>query len=71
MGCAIPTGMGIVYNESKPKVNQTILLIGLGGIGYFSLLALKFKNCKNIIVADINNKKKILQSRLELKIFLM
>tara|TARA_Y100000816_G_C26093044_1_gene577916 strand:- start:926 stop:1960 length:1035 start_codon:yes stop_codon:yes gene_type:complete len=69
LGCAIPTGMGIVYNESKPKVNQTILLIGLGGIGYFSLLALKFKNCKNIIVADINNKKKDIAKSFGIKNF--
>ena len=58
-GCAVLTGMGMVYNEAKPKIKENILLIGLGGIGFFSLLALLSKGIKNIIIVDIKRKKKI------------
>ena len=61
-GCAALTGMGMVYNQAKPKKNEVILLIGLGGIGFFSILALVEKGIKNIIIADVNdNKRKLAQ----------
>tara|TARA_B100001063_G_C16776292_1_gene565709 strand:- start:2660 stop:3694 length:1035 start_codon:yes stop_codon:yes gene_type:complete len=68
-GCAALTGMGMVYNQAKPKKNQLILLIGLGGIGFFSVLALLEKGIKNIIVVDNNENKKKLARKLGVKHF--
>ena len=56
-GCALPTGFGMVINQVKPLKKNRILVIGLGGIGISSLLALKCLNHKKVIVADINQKK--------------
>ena len=62
-GCAIPTGMGVVINEAKPKKIDVCLVAGLGGVGMFSLIALKSIGIKHIIGLDINNKKiKLLKS---------
>ena len=56
-GCAIPTGMGVVVNEAKPKKNNICLVVGLGGIGVFSLIALKAIGVKTIVAIDNNYKK--------------
>ena len=47
-GCAIPTGMGVVVNEAKPKKNDVCLVVGLGGVGIFSLIALKAIGVKKL-----------------------
>jgi S-(hydroxymethyl)glutathione dehydrogenase/alcohol dehydrogenase len=56
-GCALPTGAGMVINEIKPKINSTIAIIGLGGVGLSALIAAKISNCRKIIAVDISNEK--------------
>ena len=56
-GCAVPTGAGIVLNEIKPKKNESICVIGLGGVGLSVLMACKMLKLKNVLVIDIDNKK--------------
>lgn len=68
-GCAALTGMGMIFNQAKPTKNQLILLIGLGGIGFFSVLALLEKGIKNIVVVDNNENKRKLAHKLGIKHF--
>ena len=56
-GCAVPTGAGIILNQIKPKKNDSICVIGLGGVGLSALMACKMLKLKNILVIDIDNKK--------------
>ena len=56
-GCAVPTGVGIIINEIKPKKNDTICVIGVGGVGLSVLMACKKLNLKNILVIDVDKKK--------------
>ena len=56
-GCAIPTGAGIIINEIKPKAGSTVAVLGLGGIGLSSLLALNIFDPRAVIAIDINKKK--------------
>jgi Zn-dependent alcohol dehydrogenase len=56
-GCAVPTGAGIVINQVKPKKKDSVILIGLGGIGIISLITLNCLGVKNIIVIENNIKK--------------
>ncbi len=56
-GCAIPTGMGVVINEAKPKKKDICSVVGLGGVGIFSLIALKAIGIKKIIGIDNNSKR--------------
>lgn len=63
-GCAALTGAGMVLNQTKPKPkkNNKILLIGLGGIGLYVLFALMYLKIKNVYVLDTDkNKNKILK----------
>ena len=56
-GCAIPTGMGMVINEIKPKISNSYAVIGIGGVGIFSILALKALRVKKIIAIDKSSDK--------------
>lgn len=56
-GCALPTGAGMVLNELKPAPNNSVVVLGLGGIGISALLALKALGVAPIIAVDISNVK--------------
>ncbi len=66
-GCAIPTGFGMVVNQIKPKKSMKILVLGLGGIGISTLLALKCIGHKNVFVADISKSKLDIAKKLGFK----
>jgi S-(hydroxymethyl)glutathione dehydrogenase/alcohol dehydrogenase len=47
-GCAIPTGAGMVINQLKKiKKKHSVCLIGVGGVGMATLLALIKKKSTN------------------------
>lgn len=50
-GCALPTGGGMVLNYYK-KNYKNLSIVGLGGIGFASLLTLKELGANKIIVVD-------------------
>lgn len=56
-GCALPTGAGMAINEINPKEEESVVVLGLGGIGLSALMALKAQGVKNIIAADISAEK--------------
>jgi S-(hydroxymethyl)glutathione dehydrogenase / alcohol dehydrogenase len=67
LGCALPTGFGLIYKELKPKINKIYILSGMGGIGIFSYLALKLFKPKKIIILENNVKKIKILKRLDKK----
>lgn len=69
LGCAFSTGMGMILKEIDTIKNMNVVLIGLGGIGLGALIALKYRKIKNIIVIDINKKKRDLAKRFGVKDF--
>ena len=56
-GCAIPTGAGIILNQVKPKQKDSLLIIGLGGIGLAALITAIALKIKKISVIDLNKSK--------------
>ena len=56
-GCAVMTGVGAVINTAKLMLGQTVLITGLGGVGFSALLGAIAGGASKIIVADINNQK--------------
>ena len=56
-GCAIPTGAGIVINETQPTQQSSIAIFGLGGIGLSALMATQLYDFKHIIAIDIEESK--------------
>ena len=57
LGCAIPTGFGIVMNTANLTASSSIAIFGMGGIGFSALLAAKIKNVSKIIAIDISEDK--------------
>jgi S-(hydroxymethyl)glutathione dehydrogenase/alcohol dehydrogenase len=56
-GCALPTGAGMVLNELRPSVDNTVVVLGLGGIGLAALMTLKALGIKTIIALDVSESK--------------
>jgi S-(hydroxymethyl)glutathione dehydrogenase/alcohol dehydrogenase len=60
LGCALPTGAGMVLNESNPNLNDKILILGLGGIGLSVLITLLMRGFENISIIEPNKDKLLL-----------
>ncbi len=63
-GCAVMTGVGAVINTAKVSLGQTVLITGMGGVGFAALLGALAAGASKIIVADVNPEK--LEKALEL-----
>ena len=57
LGCAIPTGAGIIINTARLSKGATVAIFGIGGIGLSVLLAAKLKQASIIIAVDIFDNK--------------
>ena len=57
MGCAVTTGLGIVNNEAKLKIGQSIAVMGCGGVGLNVIQGAKMVSAHPIIAIDIHDKK--------------
>jgi S-(hydroxymethyl)glutathione dehydrogenase/alcohol dehydrogenase len=66
-GCALPTGAGMVLNDIKPTRYQSIVILGLGGIGMSAIMAAKALQIENIIAIDISEDKLKWASELGIK----
>ncbi|MBT3250937.1 MAG: zinc-binding dehydrogenase [Candidatus Marinimicrobia bacterium] len=57
LGCAFPTGAGIINNTCKLEANSKIAIFGIGGIGLSAVMAASAFGAKVIIAIDINDSK--------------
>ena len=57
LGCAIPTGAGIVLNTACVRPGDTVAIFGIGGIGLSAVLASRLKNASLVIAIDIVDEK--------------
>lgn len=56
-GCAVMTGVGAVINTARLMMGQTVLITGMGGVGFAALLGALAGGASKIIVADVNKDK--------------
>ncbi len=59
LGCAIPTGAGIVMNTARVQPGNSVAVFGVGGIGLSAILAAKMIGASVIIAVDILEQKLI------------
>jgi alcohol dehydrogenase len=52
-GCAVVTGAGAVINTAKVQPGTATAIIGLGGVGLMSMLALKLSGARQVIAIDM------------------
>lgn len=57
LGCAIPTASNAILKNTLINKKSNILIMGMGGLGYASLLVLNYLKCENIVCIDNNLKK--------------
>ena len=56
-GCAVPTGLGIVFNTAKVKSGQSVAVFGVGGIGLSAIIGAAIAGASPIVAVDINPEK--------------
>lgn len=70
LGCALPTGMGLVFNEAKltpdnpAVVGKNIAVFGLGGVGLSALIAAYTTQPEMLIAVDVEQHKLDLAKKL-------
>ncbi len=64
VGCAVPTGAGVVFNTAQPRPGQSLAVFGVGGIGSCALAAAATAGCVPIIAVDVNSDKLALATKL-------
>lgn len=57
MGCAVTTGLGIVNNDAKVKIGQSIAVLGCGGVGLNVIQGAAMVSADPIIAIDIYDHK--------------
>jgi S-(hydroxymethyl)glutathione dehydrogenase/alcohol dehydrogenase len=57
LGCALPTGLGLVFNELQPDNDKRIGVFGLGGVGMSALLAARLYSPEMLVAVDVTEEK--------------
>lgn len=57
LGCAVPTGVGVVMNSAKVKPDSSVAVFGVGGIGLSAILGARMRGAEIIIAVDIIEQK--------------
>lgn len=57
LGCALPTGLGAVFNTAAVKKGESVAVFGIGGIGLSALNGALLAGAGVVIAVDINPKK--------------
>lgn len=57
VGCALPTGLGAVFNTAHPSPGQSLAVFGTGGVGLCAIMGAAVAGCAPIIAVDINESK--------------
>ena len=52
LGCAIPTGVGMVFNTAAVRAGQSVAMFGVGGIGLCALAAAAASGATPLIAVD-------------------
>jgi len=64
VGCAVPTGAGVVFNTAQPRPGQSVVVFGVGGIGSCAIAAAALSGCTPVIGVDVNPDKLTLATKL-------
>jgi len=54
IGCGVATGTGAVLNRAKVQAGQSVVVIGVGGIGLSAVMGAKLVGASRIVAVDIN-----------------
>ena len=63
LGCAVLTGYGAVHNAAKVRAGESVVVLGLGGVGLAVLQAARIAGAGPIIAVDVTPEKEELARR--------
>jgi S-(hydroxymethyl)glutathione dehydrogenase/alcohol dehydrogenase len=52
-GCAIPTGFGVIDNDARLRIGESVLVFGAGGVGLNEIQAAAMSSAFPIIAVDV------------------
>ncbi|KAK7533407.1 chaperonin 10-like protein [Phyllosticta citricarpa] len=52
LGCGVQTGSASIVNLTRPGPNDSVLVLGLGGVGLSAIMGAKLQGCTTIIGVD-------------------
>lgn len=52
LGCAVLTGGGALLNAARPEAGQSVMVLGLGGVGMAALLTALALGCDAVVAVD-------------------
>jgi S-(hydroxymethyl)glutathione dehydrogenase/alcohol dehydrogenase len=64
VGCAVPTGAGVVFNTARPGPGQSLAVFGVGGVGSCAIAAAALAGCHPVVAVDVRPEKLALARRL-------
>lgn len=64
LGCAVPTGVGAVWNTAQARPGESLVVFGVGGVGLCAILGARLAGCLPVIAVDIAEAKLDLARRL-------
>ena len=64
LGCSLSTALGVVENEIDFRLGQSVLVVGMGGVGQNLLVSLQFIGCQSPHVFDKSENKKVAAAKL-------
>lgn len=70
LGCGLSTALGTVENEAKVRFGESVMIIGVGGLGVNLITAAKLASAYPIIAVDIHDSKKELALSMGANIFI-
>lgn len=57
IGCAVPTGVGVIFNTAQARPGQSAAVFGAGGIGLCAIAAAAISGCVPVIAVDVQPEK--------------
>jgi len=64
IGCAVATGAGLIFNNAKVQAGQSVMVVGVGGVGINTIHAASLVNANPIIAVDVSDSKLELAKKL-------
>ena len=58
LGCAVPTGYGAAVNAGKVQSGDSVLIVGMGGVGTNAVQGASIAGAANIVVVDLSENRR-------------
>src|SRR5690606_12540156 len=55
LACGLGTGAGAVLNEARPKLGDSVLIVGVGAVGLAAIMAARNTGVTRILAADVHD----------------